>query len=311
MKKLFIGLAIILLSVIILPPMWFVIFPETPRLLPAPGEKIEVAPSVSVNVLDTGAGKPVVLVHGLPGSAYDWRNLAPELESGGFRVIAYDRVGYGHSGTRPGSDYSLRSNTLELLALLEALDLRDVTIVGWSYGGAMAMQAVGIDGQRIGRLVLVGTGGPSSEEDEPPEPSLIINILYSNPVLRWRAAVPPVSRGLQTVLSDVAFSGGDQPAWWLRDLAANFSRWETVTTYKSEILSKIEPAGISPATIAVPTLIIHAEDDQLAPVEIGRYLSRIIPDVIYHEVPGASHMLPVTHPTLLAGKMKEFINQAD
>ena len=291
--------------------MWFVIFPETPRLLPAPGEKIEVAPGVSLNVLDTGAGKPVVLVHGLPGSAYDWRTLAPELESGGLRVIAYDRVGYGHSDSRSGTDYSLRSNTLELLALLKALDLRDVTIVGWSYGGVMAMQAVAIDGQRIGRLVLVGTGGPSSDEDQPPEPSLALKILYSNLVLRWRAAVPPVSRGLQTVLSDVAFSGGEQPDWWLRDLAANFSRWETVTTYKSEVLSEIDPTGISPATIGVPTLIIHAEDDQLAPVEIGRYLSGIIPDAIYHEVPGASHMLPVTHAALLAEKIKAFINPVD
>ena len=50
-------------------------------------------------------------------------------------------------------------------------------------------------------------------------------------------AVPPVSRFLQAALSDVAFSAGPQPDWWLDDLAAAFTRWETVQTYRGEVLA--------------------------------------------------------------------------
>jgi hypothetical protein len=110
--------AVILLTA----PLW------APRLalgagpLPPRGARVAIARGYGINVLDEGVGPPVVLVHGLPGSAYDWRPLPEQLVAAGFRVIRYDRVGYGHSDRRTeGERHSIERNAGELLELLPAL----------------------------------------------------------------------------------------------------------------------------------------------------------------------------------------------
>ena len=216
------------------------------------------------------------------------------------------RKWYGHSDARPSGPFTLSANVEDLLALLEALDIKDVTLVGWSYGGAMALNVA--NAPRVGRIVLIGSGGPTSDDDVPPQVPLSAKLLYSTPVVRWRVAVPPVSRALQAVLSEVAFSGGAQPDWWLEDLAAAFTRWDTVQTYRGEVLTEFEVDGFDATRIGAPTLIIHAEDDQLAPVAMGRYLARRIPNAVYREVPDASHMLPITHASFVADEIVAFVN---
>jgi pimeloyl-ACP methyl ester carboxylesterase len=295
---------LLIIAAIVAPPAWFLIFPEDPAALPTAGVGVNVAPGISVNALDEGSGRPIVLVHGLPGSAYDWRELTPLLNDAGFRTIAYDRVGYGRSDARPSGPYSLSANVDELLALLEELDLNDVTLVGWSYGGAMTMAAANTD--RIRRIVLVGTGGPDSDDAQPRERPLAMKVLFSKPVVMWRSAVPPVSRFLQAASSEPAFSGGAQPDWWLPQLAANFERTVTVETYRREISADFEIGVFDPAAIVKPTLILHGDDDRLAPIGIGRYLAEKIPGAEYSEIAGASHMLPITHAELLAQEIAEF-----
>ena len=313
MKKLLLFVVVPLVALIALPPLWFALFPAATATLPPPQTRVDLAYGVSINALDSGGdgasrSDAIVLVHGLPGTAYDWRELAPLLADAGHRVIAIDRVGYGHSSGRTAihgdgdPDYSLRANTRDLLALLTAMDLRDTTVVGWSYGGVMAMDAASIDPSRIARIILVGSGGPSSDDDAPPQAGAALRFFYSLPVLRWRAMVPPVSHSLMAVLSERAFSGGDQPQWWLQGLIANFSRWETTLSYRGEILAPIGDL-LQLDDIRVPTHIVHGDNDQLAPVSIGRYLSTRIAGADYTEVAGGSHMLPVTHPRLLANEI--------
>ena len=112
------------------------------------------------------------------------------------------------------------------------------------------------------------------------------------------------------VLSDVAFSGGPQPSWWLDGLQANFKRWETLLTHRAEMFAEIDPDKMVFGDFQLPTLIVHAEDDRLAPVEIARDLSTVIADAEYIEVPAASHMLPVTHATLLTEEIRAFVTNA-
>jgi len=149
----------LLAALIVLPPLWYWVFPaDPPPELPPPGRRVELPGGVGLNVLEAGSGSPVVMVHGLPGSAYDWRELSPELANRGLRAIAYDRVGYGRSDPRSDGTYTPEGNASELLGLLAALDLRDVTLVGWSYGGVTSILAVLRDSSRIGRLVLSRDG---------------------------------------------------------------------------------------------------------------------------------------------------------
>ena len=79
--------------VLLLAPFWSPLVGLGPRPLPPPGRFVSVG-GYRINVIDEGRGAPVVLVHGLPGSAYDWSPLPQRLLAAGFRVIRYDRVGY-------------------------------------------------------------------------------------------------------------------------------------------------------------------------------------------------------------------------
>jgi pimeloyl-ACP methyl ester carboxylesterase len=313
MKRSLIGVLLLVVAVIALPPLWYVVFPvDPPPDLPAAGKRVVLREGVAVNVLEAGTGPAVVLVHGLPGSAYEWRALLPELASRGFHAIAYDRVGYGRSDARPDGDFTPDANARELLALLEALDLDEATVVGWSYGGVTSMVAAMQHPSRLARLVLVGTGGPDSADAKPPEPSAVMAFANSAPVLAWRAAVPSTGIALITALSGVAFSGGPQPDWWIDGVRANLARPETLLAYQSEMSGIVDPdSGEAPDrfaadTISVPALFLHGGDDRLAPVAIARYLHTQIPSSELFEYEGASHMLPVTHASQLADRIAAF-----
>jgi pimeloyl-ACP methyl ester carboxylesterase len=106
------------------------------------GTTIEVGTGVALGVVDQGAGRPVVLVHGFPEIAYSWRHQLPALEAAGFRAIAYDQRGFGNSTKPPeATDYTLRQLIADYVALLDALDIEQATVVGHDWGSIVAWAA--------------------------------------------------------------------------------------------------------------------------------------------------------------------------
>jgi pimeloyl-ACP methyl ester carboxylesterase len=300
MRRIFLALVLLLLAALALPPLWFRLFREPVPELPPPGRRVVLASGAGVNVVEQGAGAPVVLVHGLPGTAYSWRLTSAALAARGVRALAYDRIGYGWSDPRTNGAFTIASNAQELLELLAAEGLGDVTVVGWSYGGATAIAAAQRDRSRIARLVLVGSAGPGMEESGPP-PALAW--LFSDPVLAWLHAVPPLARGIRVGISRVAFSDGPQPDWWLPEVNANFARPGMPQAWRNEGAAFASVPIPDPTGLPLPILVVHGDDDRLAPIAIGRELARRAPSAELIEVPGASHMLPVTHAELLAGEI--------
>jgi pimeloyl-ACP methyl ester carboxylesterase len=285
--------------------VYFRFFPADPVPLPAPGRRIAVRGDLAVNAIVKGDGPPVVLVHGLPGSAYDWAPQGDALAARGFRVYAYDRVGYGHSDPRRDGDFSVAANALDLLGLLEREDLREATVVGWSYGGPVAIESAGRDASRIARLVLVGSGGPM---DDPPQRPAVLALLQSKPVLEWLGAVPPAGRGLQALLSARAYSEQPQPGWWLPLVAANFAAPHTRDTYQQEMARVHEgDMSIDPLTVGVPILLLHGDDDRLAPLAIAEWIEQHARRATLEVIQGGSHMLPVTHAEPLADRIASFV----
>jgi len=305
LRQIFLVLALLLVGAIVLPPVCSSFSSHEAPALPAAGRFVEIGEGVRINLHERGSGPAIVLVHGLPGMASDWQELMPELARRGHRVIAYDRVGYGHSDARPETArHTPQRNAEELLALLDALELPRVTVVGWSYGGATSMVAANLHPERFDRLILVGTGGPDSPDAAPPEPPALMRLLYSDPVLAWRRRVPSITRGLIEVLSTQAFSEKPMPEWWIPGVVANFQRLETLHTYRGEMFT-IE-GNLSPADIRVPTLLLHGDDDRLAPVTIADYLAEAIPGATKRIFPGGSHMLPVLEPGVIAEAITSF-----
>lgn len=303
MKKLFRVLLLLAVGGIALPPLYYTLFPADVPMLPAAGRKIPVRDGVGVNALEWGTtGSSIVLVHGLPGTAYDWIPLGEALAARGHRVLAYDRVGYGHSDPRLDHAYTPEGNARDLLGLLESEDLRDTTVVGWSYGGPVSIIAARLDPARIARLVLIGSGGP---QDDPEEPPAALALLGSGPVRAWLGAVPPASRGLQAALSAQAFSGAPIPAWWLPNLAANFAMPHMRTTYYAEGERFME-SELGIEELDLPILLLHGDDDRLAPLGIGQWLERHAKHARLRVIEQGSHMIPITHANELAESIDTF-----
>src|SRR5512132_1530066 len=109
---------------------------------------------------DHGSGQPVVLIHGWPLSGRSWESQVPALVEAGYRVITYDRRGFGWS-SQPWGGYDYDTFAADLSALLEHLDLRGVTLVGFSMGGGEVVRYIGKYGtSRIAKAVLAAAVPP-------------------------------------------------------------------------------------------------------------------------------------------------------
>ena len=116
---------------------------------------------VATNYHDYGAGAPVLLVHGSgPGvSAWaNWRTVLPAL-SQRLRVVAPDILGFGYTARPPGTAYGPATWLEHLLGFLDALNLSQVSVVGNSFGGALALRLAAKAPERVDRLVLMGSVG--------------------------------------------------------------------------------------------------------------------------------------------------------
>ena len=169
MRKAIGALIILVLAAIILPPAYYALVGESGAVeLPPPGRMVPLRGGAELNVLDSGQGPAIVLVHGLPGCAYDWTPLPERLAAGapgdrlrscGLRVL---RVRAGPRATTPTT--TTRPSCWSCWRLSTS---SDATLVGWSYGGGVVIRAGLRGSERIGRLVLLGSVGPAIEIREP------------------------------------------------------------------------------------------------------------------------------------------------
>jgi len=109
-----------------------------------------------MHYVDEGSGEPVILIHGEPTWAYLYRNFIPPL-SRHFRVIAPDHMGFGKSETPSDADYTLDRHARNLGALIEELDLRDITLVMQDWGGPIGAVVTARYPERMKRFVAMNT----------------------------------------------------------------------------------------------------------------------------------------------------------
>src|SRR4029453_12913252 len=109
---------------------------------------------------DHGAGSPIVLVHGWPLSGRSWERQVPVLVAGGHRVITYDRRGFGES-SKPISGYDYDTLAGDLNKLMTKLDLREITLIGFSMGGGEVARYLGTYGsERVSQAVFISAIPP-------------------------------------------------------------------------------------------------------------------------------------------------------
>ena len=144
--------------------MWFLMLALTGEA--APVRLIAVAPAESVAVHVSGRGRPVVLVPGLFGSAYAFRNLIPELVAQGRQAIVIEMLGTGASGRPKRADYSLAAQAGRMAAVLDTLAVRGAVVVAHSIGASVAMRLAVERPDLVNGLVSI-EGGPAEAATSP------------------------------------------------------------------------------------------------------------------------------------------------
>ncbi len=253
--------------------------------------------SARLHFVSNGAGSPVVLIHGNPGSCQDWTRLYGPL-SEQYRAIAFDRPGHGHSN-RPNH----RQITVEIQAamLREALDQLKVErpiLVGHSWGAALAL-AYALDFPRdVAGLVLLApavylsTDGVSFISKLPAMPVIgdLLNSIFT----------PLIAASL--VRSDLkkAFAPDPVPPHYLRSVLPEWTRPKKVKWYAIDdaLLNQSLPSLSSRyAEIRAPLAILTGDSDLIVPAkENAHRLHESLPRSGLHVLPQTGHQIPFTHP---------------
>jgi pimeloyl-ACP methyl ester carboxylesterase len=288
-------LAAMALGVLLLAPFWSSFVGLAPQPLPPPGRFVSVG-GYRINVIDEGRGVPVVLVHGLPGSAYDWSPLPQQLLDAGFRVIRYDRVGYGYSDRRRAdAEYRFDTNGDELAGLLSAIHAESPIVVGWSYGGGVVQRAAVSQPQTIAALLLVASVGPAVGT----VPRVERTLEWPQ---RWAVASGFPARTIAWFIGRREFNG-PPPEGWTAHAVAGIATAGVIHSWMMEAEHE-DTSMLQPERITQPVTIVHGSDDVLVPLGVATDLHRRMPSSRMVWVPGGHHMLPNSHAALIVDEVR-------
>jgi non-heme chloroperoxidase len=234
-----------------------------------------------------GQGRPVVFLHSMLMSSTTWERSLLRFADSGYRAIAYDRRGHGRSDDS-GRGYDFDRLADDLAEILELLDLNDVMLVGHSMSGGEIIRYLGRHGsRRVSRLALVAATAPWLNVD--PEIGADLLGRLRDDYGAW-------------VSENAGMSFGDNvpgSAIGTLDREATVREWMSVSRYAARecMRSNLAADFRDEATrIAVPTLIVHGDNDAFAPLEIcGRVTAELIPASSLVVYPGAPHMLHLSH----------------
>jgi non-heme chloroperoxidase len=214
---------------------------------------------------DHGAGKPVVLIHGWPLSGRSWEKQVPALLEAGYRVITYDRRGFGDS-SKPTFGYDYNTFAEDLHTLMTKLDLRDVALVGFSMGGGEVACYLGHHGsQRVSRAVLMAAVPPYLLKT-PDNPEGVDNNVFEG-IKKAIAADRPafLSKFLEDFCNVDAVRGkrvSDEVVRLSWNIAAGASPKGTLNCVSAWVIDFRHDL----ARIDVPTLVVHGDADRILPL---------------------------------------------
>ena len=257
---------------------------------------------------DHGSGLPIVLIHGFPFSGRAWEKQETILLDAGYRVITYDRRGFGDS-SQPSEGYDYDTFVADLDTLLTHLDLRDIVLVGHSMGTGEVTHYLGTKGSdRVRKGVLVSAIPPFllKTDDNPnaADKSLFTNIKKS--ILNDRFAY----------LSDFNddFFNPDENLGKSVSQEALDAHWNIATGASPKGTHDCVDAWLTDfrddlPKIDVPILIIHGDADRVLPYDItAKLLPDKIKDAKLVTVEGGPHGICWTHPEIVNKELLEFIN---
>jgi non-heme chloroperoxidase len=256
---------------------------------------------------DHGSGPAVVLIHGWPLSGASWEKQTAALLAAGYRVITYDRRGFGRS-SKTATGYNYDTFAADLDKVLKKLKLKKVVLVGFSMGSGEVTRYIGKYGtKRVRKAVLIGTLGPylvkASDNPEGVDAKVFQDI---------KAAIR-----------------ADRPAF-LMDFLRNFYNWDVTggKLVSDRVLEDNWNVGVGASAVGtvncvdcwiedfrkdlkkntVPTLILHGDADRILPPDAtSRRQAKMIKNVKFVELPGGPHGVLWTHADRINSELLSFL----
>ncbi|HEX7073884.1 MAG TPA: alpha/beta hydrolase [Hyphomicrobiaceae bacterium] len=258
---------------------------------------------------DWGSGQPVVFSHGWPLCSDAWEAQMMAVASNGFRAIGHDRRGHGRS-SQPWTGNDMDTYADDLATLIEALDLRDVILVGHSTGGGEVARYIGRHGtERVAKVALVSAVPPLMLQTPDNPGGLPISVFDE-----LRAASLANRSQFYRDLASGPFFGFNRPgakvsqgsidSFWLQGMMAGHKNaYDCIAAFSetdfTEDLKRFD----------VPTLIVHGDDDQIVPIDAaGRASAKIVKHAELKVYPGGAHGLADTSREQLTSDLLAFIS---
>lgn len=244
---------------------------------------------------DHGSGQPVVLIHGYPLSGASWEKQAAALLEAGYRVITYDRRGFGKS-SQPTTGYDYDTFAHDLKVVLETLDLRDVVLVGFSMGTGEVGRYLGAYGdERVAKAAFLASLEPFllQADDNPTgvPADVFAGIEQAAKADRyaWFDDFFQNFYNLDETLGSRISEAAVRASWSLAAGASWFASSAVVQSWLTDFRDDI-------AKIEVPSLILHGTADRILPIDAtAREFVKRLPSADYVEIEGAPHGLLWTH----------------
>ena len=270
------------------------------------------ANGISLNYTDTGEGRPVVLIHGWPLSGASWSEQVPALTDAGYRVITYDRRGFGDSD-KPGSGYDYDTFAADLNTLLETLDLRDVVLVGFSMGTGELARYVSRHGhERVAKLAFLASLEPFlvQRDDNPTGvPQEVfdgISEAARSDRFAWFTQFYGDFYNLDENLGSRISQQVVDANWNLSVTSAPVAAYAVVPAWIEDFRGDVEAVRAA----GKPTLILHGTKDNILPIDAtARRFHQAVPEAEYVEVEGAPHGLLWTHAEEVNAALKGFLSK--
>jgi non-heme chloroperoxidase len=256
---------------------------------------VENSTPIELYYEDHGSGPTVLLIHGWPVDSRSWEPQLHPLLAAGYRVVTYDRRGFGRS-SRPTTGYDFNTLADDLDTVLTRLDLHDVTLVGFSLGTGEMARYIGTRGtERLKSCVFIESLAPSfvkSEEnpqgvDEAAVAGVQQAILDDRPA--WLTGLLADFLNLDDYLGTRVSEETVRNLWNAGAEASPYATWACVPTWLDDYQEDIK-------RIDVPTLVLHGTADRILSIEgQGRRLHAALPETQLVEIDGGPHVMCVSH----------------
>ena len=256
---------------------------------------------------DWGTGQPITFSHGWPLTADDWDAQMFFFGSKGFRVIAHDRRGHGRS-TQTWDGNEMDTYADDLAQLFEALDLKNVVMVGHSTGGGEVARYIGSHGaDRVAKAALISAVPPLMVKT-PANPLGLPIEVFDGLRASYLADRPQFYKDITLPFygfnrPGAKISEGLREKWWLQGMLGGFKPgYDCIKAFSetdfTEDLKKID----------IPVLVMHGDDDQIVPIDAaGRASAKILKHATLKVYPGFPHGMPATHADVINADLLAFI----